>query len=318
MSKVPTDVGHVYNIAQFRQHVQNMKDTQAIATPDQNQRGTNWFPEAHKDIIGLSKANYAAGGAGVAHDAGEQMRRAAGEVAALSPGRPSGMDWPANVPAAHQLRDMTDKQIGLIKGAVAANQDRMKIGGQLKAAKNKGEDTTVHEANYVKAQATFKRKSATARRPFAGTPLGHAGVNAIDKASDIHRGLRDPLDLGKGKERNFAHDLLHPLTADTVYHGESGVADQHMSNVMEGSHMKWSDAAAGKHGKTPMPDVGKVSGHNYAVDVMHEAAKQTGMRTNQIQPIDWTVEKEGKPGGRKANFGEGMKSAGKGNKRTKR
>lgn len=290
--------------SQFETHVQNVMASVSAATPSQTERGKRWYPEAHKQVRDL-----AAKSPGPVEDYEEPprggnkvgtvlpaMARAAGEVAALSPARPAGMRWENNVPAAHQLRNMTDEQVRLIDTAASANRARTKAEGIQRKAKHTGVGVPEAEAGYQQARKDFVEKSAVARAPYKGTPLQHAGVLAIKKAHDIHVGATDPLtSLGVTKERHFAHDLLRPYDAEKVFHGASGTVDEHMRNVMEGPGNRHGWNSDAEHVRRTAPDPGSAAGYAYGRAVIHEAARRMGLRPNAAQPISWIQEKESKP-----------------------
>lgn len=294
--------------SQFETHVQNIMQSVRTASPSQTKRGEKWYPEAHNDVRDLAVAELPQhpmedldaplpGGnlVGAHHVPPPGMQRAAGEVAALSPARPSGMRFENNIPAAHQLHSMTDEQRGSIDTAVSAYKTMNKTGGALKKAKNSGVGIDEAHAAHEVSRADFKAKSATARAPFKGTPMGHAGVLAIKKASDINTGKVDPLKaLGVMKERHFAHDLLRPYDAEVVFHGASGTIDEHMRNVMEGKTERFGwNPKPGDVRTAPNP--GKPAGYAYGRAALHEASRRLGMRPNAAQPISWINEKETKP-----------------------
>ena len=295
--------------SQFEEHVQNVMNSVGAASPSQRERGLSWYPDAHAKVRDLAVAELpkhpmedldapAPGGnlVGAHHVPPKSMQRAAGEVAALSPARPSGMRWEQNVPAAHQLRDMTAEHVRLLDTAIGANATQRAAEGVRRKARNTGVGVPEAEAKYAAAQEDFKAKSAAARAPYKGTPLGHAGVAAIKKAHDIHTGKQDPMKaLGEVKERHFAHDLLRPHDAEVVYHGASGTVDEHMRNVMEGPKERrgWNEDAGDKERTVPNP--GKQGGYMYGRAVIHEASRRLGLRPNATQPISWIQEKESKP-----------------------
>src|ERR1039457_919982 len=117
---------------QFETHVQNVMNSVASATPEQKAAGERWYPEAHEQMFNLALAEmpthpngHNAEGDEYNLDAPEPganlvggdyvppspQRRAAAEIAALSPTRPAGMRWEQNVPAAHQLRS-EERRVG--------------------------------------------------------------------------------------------------------------------------------------------------------------------------------------------------------------
>lgn len=279
-----------------------------------------------------------------------EQEKAAAEISGTSPARPAGMEWESkkgvkmNVPAAHQLKTITPEQRGDIDTAVAADRVQRAAGGVRTTARNADKNDAIYQAggtpkskawslgprteavtnaesNYDAAQADTKAKSKKARAPFKGTPLGHAGIQAIEKGHDIHSDKYDkPLEaLGNTKERSFAHDMLRPLDAEIVFNGESGTIDEHQRNVMEGKgvHHVWTEGTVDNHGGSnkgkparTAPNPGKKPGYEYGRTVLHEAARRMNpsgevrapaeptMRPNAAQPISWISEKETKPNSR--------------------
>lgn len=315
--------------SQFETHVQNIMNSVNGATAGQRERGLKWYPEAHDKVRDLAVAELpqhpmedldapAPGGnlVGSHFVPPKNMQRAAGEVAALSPARPSGMEWSENVPAAHQLRDITPGQVKNLDTAITAHAVQQKAEGvrrkasygpgglSVKQAGPRTEAQSGAEDSYNAAQADFKKKSAKARAPFKGTPMAHAGVESMKKAHNIHIGATAPLtSLGEVKERHFAHDLLAPHNAEVVFHGASGTVDEHMRNVMEGPQVNhvWNEDSTGHGGSNAgkpartAPDPSKPAGYMYGRAALHEAARRMGMRPNAAQPISWIHEKETKP-----------------------
>jgi len=297
----------------FDFHVKNVVNSVQSATPEETKAGLGWYPEAHAQTLGVAAKNpgpiedyenpgtrdkFGVGGnqVGSVHPA---MARAAGEVAALSPARPAGMRWEQNVPAAAQLQSVTPEQRGSINEARTAAKAQSAAQGKLKAAKNSGLGVEEAQGNLDRAAEAFKVRSASARAPFKGTPLGHAGVHAIGKALDIQSGDVHPFTaLGEVKERHFAHDLARPYDAHEAFNGASGTIDEHMRNVMEGPEQRhgWKEDSAGSiAAPRTAPDPGQLSGYIYGRSVLHEAARQLRMRPNAAQPVSWVHEKASKP-----------------------
>src|SRR5271170_7447213 len=84
---------------QFKAHVANVVASVTNATPAERQTGLDWYPEAHRQVNALARANPAGPGdvdrsnGKRLYTSGASVKRAAGSVAALSPARPSGMRW---------------------------------------------------------------------------------------------------------------------------------------------------------------------------------------------------------------------------------
>ena len=294
-----------------QQHVHNLTSTWDALTPEQQHAGKRFYPKAHRaataiaqgiepGIIPPGKAETHAMKRGVYRPPGtskEDVDRAAGTIAALSPSSPSGMSWEKNPQAAYEvIHRVTPEQMeGVRQANVGINQAQI-ARGALKRAKSHHEDTTGPEATLSAATTRSKEISGQARAPFAGSPVKNAGTIAIEKGYDIAHGNVQPGDVLSNKTGAF-----HQTIADPV-HSQGAVVDGRSHDIAHGARLLWdTERGLGAQGR-----------YKHFEQVHQLAAAARGVSPSALQAGTWLGDRQDQMSGQS----EGQRAIGQGARRT--
>jgi hypothetical protein len=212
-----------FSPADTEQHVQNVVGSVQSATPSERRGGTRWYAKAHRDARtlaaganprnpGRTRRDAMKSFSALPHEEQEsRTRQQAGAIARLSPSG-GGMNWERNVPAVHELNQMSNKQVDQVR---AGNRSSL-AGKNLRFASNRdigSAHTLVTGENKPESVLPMELKTGHFYENIATG--GKSGGSTVDARShDIALGERHSWDTNRGLQTKGRYAYLDNVHAE--------------------------------------------------------------------------------------------------------
>lgn len=286
--------GKDLDVHEHANRVNRLVSTYLAASPEQRHGGATWYGGAHRAAVTVasgrdpgiipqgarSTPSIKQGVYRPPNVSADDVNRAAGVIARLSPSMPAGMDWEHNPRAAHELYRMTPKQ-----------RERASQGGA---------------------------EGAAGRRVNGNRALQHSGGAHVANATEILEGRETPEQnlnqtIGRRGDRrdtrkkagSFMRNITDPA------HSSEVTVDARSAGIA-GHHRVKFDEVSQTYGKLEGQRYHDFEGaHQEATQIVNQhlaAAGHSPILPHQLQATTWVADKQGQ------EFGQGNMSKGGGRK----